>query len=197
MKIFRQLTPYLIICSFLIIYTAFYITSIFAWNKDEVVALPILFMLLLGSVAFLLLDRFALRKWEQKKLVIFELATVPLFILLVNFNNRKLIIEPAAGVQSFVVVDVEKKEEESTASRAFPFNRKIKIETDNQLVYLTKETQEKYNIDVSTKCNIYLNSRNETGRDNISRLMIFSLCEEPTDVEEIFDTVLEKIKNTK
>ena len=193
-KILKQLTPYLLVCSFSIVYIIIGIVSIFIWHQESVVFLPILFLFVLLAVVLLVLDRLALKKWKQKPLAVFELISLPIFFIIIGLANRKMIIEPAANVQSFAMIEVESKEDESEILKVFPFNRKIKIDSANQLIYLTAETRHKFKPEVQTTCDVYIGVRNAAINGKKYQIDVYSICEGPLVIDELLEKVVEKIK---
>ena len=158
-------------------------------------ALGPLFIIFMGATFFLFLDRIAVNNWGQKLLTISELIFIPVVYFIFSFSQRKIIIQPSENIQSFSMVYYVEKEKATPIENTFPFNRIIKLNQENQVIFFTKKMKEKYGLKILSDCNIYASGKRVTVSDKDYSIEVYSLCQDLSNAETTFEKVIEKIKN--
>lgn len=188
-----QVTPFLIICSLLALWSLINIITIYSYDSAAVVELPIWMFLLISSLIFLGLDRFLIKRISLKRISLFELGFLSVSFLAFSLNQRKLVIEPSSRVNYFSIVQGVDEAESTATQLTFPFNKKILVEKNGLMVYLSDEQMKTYNLSVKSDCSIYSSTTQETIADEQYLIHIYSMCAERKDLEDIRYAVLSRL----
>jgi len=150
-EIFQQITPFLIACPFFVLAMLYYLIVIWKEGGTSVMLLPQVLIVLLSSVLFLAFDRILI-KHGQGILVMLEAVLVLCIYLAVQYNGQSLRFRPANGVSQFWVVSPieESKSTQIEGVFSIPFHRSITIDQNNQIVFLSKNTLENYQLKVES-----------------------------------------------
>lgn len=195
MKAFNNISPFLILCIIAILWSSFNIILIYTSKREEVVALPLLFILLIAGIGLLFIDRWAVGRWDYKTVVWIELILIPVFIFVVSFMNKKITLQPAEGIHSFGIVYSVENEIATPTKYSSPFNQIINVDSENQIIYFNKKMKENYGLKISTECDYYINEERSTIAGKTYSIQVYSLCQELQEKDKIFEEIIEKIKN--
>ena len=123
LKTIDNISPFLIIGIITILWSSVNMIIIYTYKKQDVINLPLLFIFFAVGIALLFIDRWAIGLWGQKPVIWAELILIPIFYFTFCFFNRKIIILPTDGIQSFgVVYNIEDKRA-TTTEYTLPFNQ--------------------------------------------------------------------------
>lgn len=150
-EIFQQITPFLIACPLFALAMLYYLFVIWKEGGTSIMLLPQVLIFLTASILFLVFDRM-LVKHGQGLLTIIEAVAVVFIYLAIQYSAKSLTFQPAKEVTHFWVVHPV-EENQSTkleATSPFTFHRQIQIEENDQIVYLSQKTIDRYKLKVQT-----------------------------------------------
>ena len=150
-EIFQQTTPFLILCPLLILLMTYYLFAIWREGAPAIMLLPQVLVMLFVSIVFLFLDRMALKNWTQQSLVIAELVVLFLVYISVAYKNKTIEIHLTTKVTHFNIISPIEENKATELESIFPFNKKIHITKNNQIIFLSEKMKEAYTLKVVTQ----------------------------------------------
>ncbi len=150
-EILQELTPFIVLAPIFILFALYAVFNIWRANDISVMLLPQALAILVVGVLCLILDRWAIRNWSQQVLVFVELLVIGGAYFGAAYQSRVLILEVKESVEYFQVISPIRGEKETPSVCVFPFSRKIVIDENEAIVFLSKVLLEKYLLEVKPK----------------------------------------------
>lgn len=147
----QELTPFIVLTPIVVLFALYAVFNISRANDFSVMLLPQTLAILVVSILFLALDRWAIKNWSQQMLVFVELLVIGGMYFGVAYQSRTLVLEVKKEVTNFQVISPIGGEKTTPTTHVFPFSRKVIIGGDGATIFLNRALLDSYELEVNTE----------------------------------------------